>query len=135
MVQLLGAGVFEPCSQEPRRVIDEIGRPGKGVDVACPTKPLISLGAVGGNAQEVPSHAPEDVLVQFADERVGTSKVPRPLHIRMHDDGGHGIFIKRRVRRPAIDLHVAESVKGKRGLPLLDALAREGEMICCLGLA
>ena len=79
------------ASQDCRKPLDVVqeGRGGrKDLDVAGPAQALVALRAVGGHVEEVAAHAPDDVLVQLVEQRVGAFEPAGALHIRMQHHRG-----------------------------------------------
>ena len=64
-VEILHVGIIQ-CSD------------GENLGVASPSQPFVTLGAVGGNTQEIAALAPPYILVQTVDVGIGTLE-PAPL--------------------------------------------------------
>ena len=63
--------VDQPLGEERLHVAVERGRADVDLGVAGPAQPLVALGAVGGDVDEVGSLRPVDVAVQLVEHRVG----------------------------------------------------------------
>ena len=59
----------------------------KHLDVPGPAEPLVALRAVGRHVQEVAAHAPDDVLVELVQVRIGTFEPAGPPQVGADDDG------------------------------------------------
>src|SRR5215211_9107755 len=67
-------GVFDvghPLLEEGGDVHVEGGRADEDLGVAHPTEALVALRAVGRHAEEVATLAPDDVLLEFVNQRAG----------------------------------------------------------------
>lgn len=71
--------------------------------------------------------------MEFSQQLVGTLKVSSFLEITVDDDGSDGVSRQRRLCWPAIDLSIAESMKGKLGLPGLRSIAVQDQRVSSFG--
>jgi hypothetical protein len=67
---LLGREVGQPGAQEAGTVEQEAGGGREDLDVTGPAQPLVALGTVGGQVDEVAPHPPDDVVVEPVELRV-----------------------------------------------------------------
>lgn len=79
--------ILQPPTEESSGVVYEIRRTRKGIDIPSPAESLIALRAVSRDREEVATHRPDDVLVEFVKERVRAVEEPRPLQVRVDHDG------------------------------------------------
>ncbi|MNN70410.1 hypothetical protein D3C81_1862580 [compost metagenome] len=83
MVLLVGRQIFEPFG-EKRRHIHQIRR---GADehlrIAGPAQPLIPLRAIRRYIDKVTFLAPQNIVLELVDQRIGASEGACALHIRM----------------------------------------------------
>ena len=118
--------VDQPLVEERLNVAVE--RRGADVDlrVARPAQPLVALGAVGGDVDEVGALGPVGVAVQLVEHRVGALE---PAHDRRRARKGQADDrVVHRRRLEAGDLQVLIAVEGEPGRPdlLVAALADVG---------
>ena len=83
---LLGGEVGSQDARKPAHVVEEAGGGREHLDVAGPAQPLVALRAVGRDVEEVAAHAPDDVLVQPVEQRVGALEPAGALHVGVADD-------------------------------------------------
>ena len=107
--RLLGGQIAQPVAQEAVDVEEVRGGGREGGDVTGPAEPLVALGAVGGNVEEVAARAPDHVAVQLVEQLVGTLELSGPAQIGGDDDGAQ--IIGGQIAGPALDLDVAEAVE------------------------
>jgi hypothetical protein len=77
--------------------------------VAEPSQTLVPLRAVRGDAAVVPPHAPDDILINLVDQRIGTGELPGGGDIVVDNPPLQGIQL--RLSRKARHLDIAEAVE------------------------
>ena len=119
-VALLDGEVFQPGAEEAQGVVEVAGGGAEDLDVAGPAEPLVALRAVRGQRQEVSAHAPQGVLVQAVQQRVGAFEPAGPAHVIVNHDGGD----RRRVQLagPVVHLGVTEAVEREQRFPFFRAV-------------
>src|SRR5258708_9803049 len=111
----------------------ETGRAGEYLGVAHPAQALIHLRAVRGDAVVVASLAPADVVLYLVDKRAGSINGAADRHVAVEDAARERIRARRSWESG--DLHIAEPVVSKCGLPVLRSAAFESVIIRGVGLA
>ena len=85
---LLSSQILQPVSKEIVH-IEKVGRGGgEDSDVTRPAETLVPLRAVGGEVEEVPAEAPDDVLVQLVEQLVGALELADALQLGGDHDSG-----------------------------------------------
>ncbi|MNC30657.1 hypothetical protein D3C75_789460 [compost metagenome] len=114
MVQLVGRQIFEPFG-EKRRHIHQIRRsPDEHLRIPGPAQPLIPLRAIRRHIDKVAFLAPQDIVLELVDQRIGAREGACVLHIRMKYDPCK-ILWREFLTEPG-QLHIPEPLEGKTRL-------------------
>ena len=130
---LIGLDVAEPLGEEPGHVHVQGGGGGEDLGIPGPAHALVALGAVGGDVEEIPLLAPDDVAQELVDQRLRRHDLTRGRHGGMDDDAGQAVRGER--PRVAVDHDVPEPEEREMRLERLVAAAFQRVADGRLGLA
>ena len=111
LLRLGVANVLEPLREERCHVDVEARRAREDLGVPHPAEPLVALRAIGRNRKEIPSLAPDDVLLELVEERARglESTCLRSRRVDHH----RGQRVESGLSRMSPDLGVAKPVEGE----------------------
>ncbi len=115
--RLVCGHILQPLPEKLVCVHEIAGRPAENLGVPCPAHPLVPLGTVRGNIQEITLQPPENILLQPVYQRVGAVKRPCPLHLGIQRKSGE--ILLPYLPRPFQHLHIPKAHEGKAGMIFL----------------
>ena len=99
-----------PFAKEKRGVSEIGSRPGEYLGVPRPSQPLVPLGAVGGDIEEVVPHAPGNIALELVDLFIRCMEGTDRLHVGVHHAGSEHLRLH---LINAIHADIAEPMESK----------------------
>ncbi len=79
--------ILQPFPEESIGIHQKTCCAAENLGIPGPSHPLVTLGTVCGNIQEIPFKPPEDIVLKLVHQRVGTGKASRGFHPGMQHQG------------------------------------------------